>query len=306
VLGVTIDVSALDPVLTATATGLPGGAAAHYSAPIVRVNGNVVVGQNDISALIAQLNPALAPLLTGLAPLLKVELNVPSEADVEGSATLDGQGTHASVDSVVAHLVVHLLPALGGEGVLLADLAIAPMHAEASAPAGGIDCGHENPIVVTKDVSTNTVHPGDSFDYTITVKNTDAACTLSAVKVTDVITGPAGSSVTDTDPKADTIDGLTVTWNNIGDIGPGESKVLHLTLKTSADAAAGGVYHDEATANGTCDGVPFEGTGTLDGPTITSGPLARTGGNDGIAVVGGILIALSLGVRGLRRRAVAT
>lgn len=293
VFGVNVDVSAVDPVLTATATGLPGGASATYKAPIVTVNGKQVIGQSDISAVIASLNPVLAPLFSGLTQLLKVELIVPTEAQVVAGATLSADGTTASVDSVIARVRLTLTPA----NLVLADVALGPMHAEAHAPAGGIDCGTPNPVRVAKDAPA-TVRAGETFTQTITVSNVDPSCTLSNVKVTDNLTGPDGSTVVGTDPKADSTTWPTVVWNNIGNIPPGGSRTLSVQIKVPLGVSSG-KYTDRAVAEGECSGGRFTGEGILARPDVVIGLLPRTGGDAALPVIGGGL--LLLGALGLRR-----
>jgi hypothetical protein len=158
----------------------------------------------------------------------------------------------------------------------------------------------------------DTVQAGDSFTQTITVTNTEPVCTLTAVKVTDLITGPAGSTVTSTDPAADSVagspesGGIAVTWNNIGDIGPGASKVLKVIVKTDLNAPNGSKFHDDATASGTCNGTPRVGSASLDKPVVTNQQvladvLPRTGGDDtALLVAAAALIALAFGIRRLR------
>jgi large repetitive protein len=298
--GVNIDVGAVDPVLTARATGLAGGATASYTAPIVTINGNQVIGQTDISALIAQLNPVLAPLLTGLAPVMTVTISVPSEADVVAGANLAADGTSASVDSYILRVTV-AVPALQ---LTVADVALGPMHADAAAPAGGIDCGTaENPITVTKNASKTTVQPGETFHYTITVGNTSPTCTLTNVKVTDELTGPAGSEITGTTPPADSAVWPTVTWNNIGNIPPGGSVELSIAIKVPVSAQADQTYSDTATATGTCDGTQYTKPFTLkDIPKVVLGLLPRTGGESSLLLIGAVaMLGAALGLRRLRR-----
>ena len=299
-LGVNIDVGAVDPVLTARATGLSGGATASYTAPIVKINGNQVIGQSDISGLIAQLNPVLAPLLTGLAPLVTVTIDVPSEATVVAGATLAADGTAASVDSYILRITV-AVPALQ---LTVADVALGPMHADAAAPAGGIDCGTAaNPITVTKVANKTTVAPGEEFHYTITVGNSSPTCTLMNVKVTDELTGPAGSVITGTVPPADSAVWPTVTWNNIGNIAPGDTVDLIITIKVPVTAQADQTYSDTATADGTCDGTPYTKPYTLkDIPKVALGLLPRTGGESSLLLLGALaMLGAAIGLRRLRR-----
>jgi LPXTG-motif cell wall-anchored protein len=97
-----------------------------------------------------------------------------------------------------------------------------------------------------------------------------------------------------------------VTWNNVGDIGPGQSKVLTVVVKTDPGTLDGAKFHDDATASGTCDGSPRDGAASLDRPVVTneivrSDTLPRTGGNDAVLLLAGaVLIGLALGVRRLR------
>lgn len=294
--GVNVDVSAVDPVLTATATGNPGGATVSYKAPIVTVNGNQVIGQSDISGVIASLNPVLAPVFSGLTQLLKVELIVPTEAQVVAGATLSADGTTASVDSVIARVRLTLTPV----NLVLADVALGPMHAEAHAPTGGIDCGTPNPVRVVKDAPA-TVTAGQTFTQTITVSNVDPACTLSNVKVTDNLTGPDGSTVVGTDPKADSTTWPTVVWNNIGDIPPGGSRTLSVQIKVPLGVSSGR-YTDRAVAEGDCNGSHFTGEGLLARPEVVVGLLPRTGRDAGLPIAAGALLVLgALGLRRLRR-----
>jgi LPXTG-motif cell wall-anchored protein len=304
--GATVEIAGA-PTLTATASGLPGGAHVTYGSPIVTINGNTVLDASTLGGAFTQLLDGLKPLLGGAAPLITIEASAGDLTNVVEAA----DGTAASADAVLVHLKVNLLPAAGGDGVTLFDLDLGPMHAEAFAPAGGISCGGPQPLQVVKDAPA-TVKAGDSFTQTITVTNTEPVCTLAAVKVTDLITGPAGSSVTSTDPTADAISGspeaggISVTWNDIGDIGPGQSKVLTVVVKTDPDTPNGAKFHDDATASGTCDGSPRDGAASLDRPVVTNDlvradTLPRTGGNDTMLLLAGaVLIGLALGVRRLR------
>src|SRR4051794_2320777 len=304
--GATVEIAG-DPTLTATASGLPGGAHVAYTSPIVTVNGNTVIDASTLGGAFTQLLDGLKPILGGAAPLITIEASAGDLTNVVEAA----DGTAASADATLVHLKVNLLPAAGGNGVTLFDLAIGPEHTEAFAPAGGIQCGGPKPLQVVKD-APDTVQAGDSFTQTITVTNTEPVCTLTAVKVTDLITGPAGSSVTSTDPTADSISGsaesggISLTWNNVGDLAPGGSKVLTVVVKTDTGAPAGAKFHDDATASGTCDGGPRSGTASLDKPEVVKEAvrgesLPRTGGEDAVLLIAtAVLLGLALGMRRLR------
>jgi hypothetical protein len=304
--GATVEIAG-DPTLTATASGLPGGAHVTYTSPIVTINGNTVLDASTLGGAFAQLLDGLKPLLGGVAPLITLEASAGNLSNVVEAA----DGTAASADATLVHLKVNLLPAAGGAGITLLDLDIGPVHTQAFAPAGGIQCGQPQPLQVVKD-APDTVQAGDSFTQTITVTNTEPVCTLTAVKVTDLITGPAGSTVTSTDPAADSVagspesGGIAVTWNNIGDIGPGASKVLKVIVKTDLNAPNGSKFHDDATASGTCNGTPRDGSASLDKPVVTNQQvrvdvLPRTGGDDtALLVAAAALIGLAFGIRRLR------
>jgi hypothetical protein len=282
-----------DYTATAEASGLAGGAKTNLDDPVVRVTiaGTGVIdltaGQTATSAgnpTLTGLLGALAPLLNGIAPVLQLSVPVP----VRTAAT---DGTSASISGEL--LTVRVLGALG---VPLATIHLAPFNAAAAAPAGGIHCGNDNPIVVTKDGPVN-VKPGESFTTAITVTNT-GTCDLLNTKVVDQLTGPDGSKVTATDPQADSSTWPTVVWNNIGTVPAGGSRTLNVTIQVPIDIATGH-YKDVATASGTCNGAPFQGTGTLDRPDVTQGLLPRTGGESTLPLFGGA--ALLLGALGLRR-----
>lgn len=296
------------PTLTAVAGGTPGSASVTYSDPVVRINGtelvdelNITIGPEGTADLPSQLDPleqALQPVLENLSPLFE-QLGVTAlrieKVGVTSQSVAD-DGTSASAEAVL--LQVELL---GAEQVTLVSVDIAPMSAEANAPAGGVNCADR--VIDVDKGGPDSVQPGDSFDYTIDVTNNNE-CTLENVTVTDVITGPAGSAVTATDPDADSVDGLTVTWNDQGPIEPGQTKSYTVTVQVPDDATSGESFSDEATADGTCDGDDITGSDTLQGPSIGAGgvlgqgaQMPRTGGGAAVAALG-----LLLGGMALRRR----
>ena len=93
-------------------------------------------------------------------------------------------------------------------------------------------------------------------------------CTLTNVKVVDTIDGPAGSKVIDTDPDADKVDGLTVTWNDIGPLAPNQIKVLVVTVQVPDDAEVGDKYTSEAKATATGGGKTYSKGVKVEGPTV--------------------------------------
>ncbi|MEO7556829.1 MAG: hypothetical protein ABIV94_09555, partial [Acidimicrobiales bacterium] len=182
--------------LTATATGLPNGAGFVYTQPnLVNLNDNSVITVSQINTLI---NGALGPVFGLLEPLVDVQFNfTPSQSGL-GSA----DGTSVSKDITVATLTVTLVEALGGLNLLTLDLV--PLHADAQAPLGGINCV-DNPVKIDKTATKTEVKPGESFDYNITFTNTATDCTLTNTSLTDVITGPSGSTITGTNPTATSV-----------------------------------------------------------------------------------------------------
>ena len=82
-----------------------------------------------------------------------------------------------------------------------------------------------------------------------------APCTVTDVKVTDVITGPAGFEIIGTEPRG-TIDGGKVTFN-LGDLAVNQTKNITITIKVPGDAPRTARRSTTSvTASGTCDGKP--------------------------------------------------
>ena len=193
-----------------------------------------------------------------------------------------------------------------GEGTELVDLTLG--HAE----VGPLSCADtSNPGQVVKDGPVE-VTAGDSFDYTITVRNIGTRCDLTTVKVTDTITGPAGSTVTATNPTADSntgsispTGGATLVWNDVGPIPPGGSKVLTVTIKTPSNAADDSEFVDSVRADFLCGSTPFTSTDQISRPRVQA-PIARTGVEMSAGLLaGGALVFAALAVGLLRRRATA-
>lgn len=179
------------------------------------------------------------------------------------------------------------------EGSPLADAVgeqdVTVSHGEASADCDGV-VGPAEVIELAKESSDETVAPGQTFTYTITVENTDPTCTLENVEVVDAISGPAGSEITSTDPPDDDIDDLTVTWSDVGPLEPGEQTTLTVDVSVPSDAADGEVYRENVSVTGECDG-PVEAELPFEGPRVAAPgaePLPETGG--GMLPLGGLLL----------------
>ncbi len=243
------------PTVQATATGTAATSTVTYNQPVVQIiqGGTVTDVLNATDANVdIQLPPGPTPLMIArlqLGTLLNV---VKTDTQASGDATL---------------LSLTLLDITGT--VTLAKADIAPMSVKATVPAGGVTCGAGPLSNLQVDASTPTVLPNGQFEYAVTIPNI-GACTVDKVKVILTVTGPAGSSITDTSPTASSVNGLVATWNDIGSIAPGALKVVKATVKVPSDAPPGATYTGIATASGTCDGSGTEAT-------ATSGPIPTVG-----------------------------
>ena len=139
-------------------------------------------------------------------------------------------------------------------------------------PVGGIDCpGDDNPLREThKDLTATQVTPGQPFDYTVTVPNR-GTCPIDPVKVEDTVTAPAGTTITASD--GGKVDGLKVTWDNIGPLEGNQTKSLKITITVPADTPDGTRLKNDVVVTGTvkCPGTPDKPvttTATIDGPVV--------------------------------------
>jgi uncharacterized repeat protein (TIGR01451 family) len=295
------------PMVEATATGKPGGAKVDYTEPVLQV----VDAEGEI---LGELNAAEANFELDLSPLAILRLG-------HLSSKVKSDGTEASGRAVLFEVIVLDSP---DQIEPLARLSIAGGDVSAKVPFGGVncaggtgggpvdpgdgdnDCGTANPLSdLDVDSSAPAVTAGSTFTYTITVSNT-GDCPLTDVKVVETIDGPPGSEVTGTDPEADDVDGLTVTWNDVGPLEPGQSKDLVVTVSVPSDAGAGDGYSTDVTATAVGGGDEFQGTAHLDGPTVEGETavggvsLPRTGG--GISTLAGLGMSLIATGELLRRR----
>lgn len=272
------------PTLTATATGAPGGATVDFTAPVVNITSPEASSIPEVELInlvpLDQLGGLIDQITDGLEEAVQATVGDAGIADVNiilGEETLEttvaADGTGAAGSAAAAVIEVTVLEALGADPLVDTTIAVAPMEVSVAVPAGGIDCGQpDNPLDLHKDVSQADVAPGATFDYTVSVFNR-GPCTLTDVVVTDVITGPAGTTVAATPAPASNVDN-TLTWN-VGEIEPGGTVTFDLTIDVPSDAPVGTTYRDVLSATGSCGDEPVERTVTLDQPTITdefSGP----------------------------------
>ncbi|MEY2399421.1 MAG: hypothetical protein QOJ00_2595 [Actinomycetota bacterium] len=240
------------PRLTAIATGKKATSDVTYTEPVLQIiQGGTVT--NVLDASDANLTVELPGVLLRLK-LGTLDNKVTSDTEASGTAKL---------------LELSVLDITGT--FTLATAEIAPMTVSAKVPAGGVTCGSNDPLAnVQVDASTPIVLPGGSFEYAVTVPNT-GDCTVNNVKVVLTVTGPSGTTITSiTQPPPGTISGLTATWPDIGNIAPGELKVVKATVKVPSGATSGATFKGTATASGTCDGAPVS-------HTADSGPVPQVG-----------------------------
>ncbi|HUR49354.1 MAG TPA: hypothetical protein VMY88_07515 [Acidimicrobiales bacterium] len=249
------------PVVTAIATGQPGGASVTYSEPILQiVQGGTVVGELNA----ADINQ------TVVVPngILELKLGTLESTTAPDGTSASGTANLLSVTVLGAPLPVEVI----------APLSIAAGTVSANVPVGGVDCGGggnnnggggDNPLrEVHKDASAGDVRSGGTFNYTVAVPNR-GTCTLTGVKVTDTITGPAGSTISTTAP-AGTVEGLKVTWPDIGPIAPNETKTLVITVAVPTGLPNGTQYRNDVVVSATCDGKVYEQPAGIAGPAVFS------------------------------------
>ena len=217
-----------------------------------------------------------------------LEINIPGLAEivigedpraVGGDAASHATETGTAVRGAVDVVRVRLLS--GSEGHL-ADVRLGHMEVGLTVPAGGIECSG---IGMALRADPAKVKPGDSFDWVLTVSNPND-CKLTHVKVVDSVTATDGvkGEAVGSDPKADSLSASEITFNDIGPLGPGQSKDVRIRMKVS-DRSADGRFTDHAVATGLCgpaaaegdaataseaegDGVPMAGDITLQAPEV--------------------------------------
>ncbi|HET7416874.1 MAG TPA: LPXTG cell wall anchor domain-containing protein [Solirubrobacterales bacterium] len=305
--------------LRTVATGIPGQAYVTYgpanaspSTPVVRITGAGLNTELTLQQLLGQ--QGLVIDVPGIATIAVGEDPRAIGGNATSTPTSGGDGTtvSAAVDVVRVQLL-DTSPLPNPLGVL--DLRIGHMESRAQVPAGGVKCS----IPVTKTADKTTVHPGETFTYNITVTNPFADCDLTNVKVVDTITTSSGVkyTITGTTPSG-TVSGNTVTFGDIGPIGPHASKSATISVNIPT-SSKGGTFTNNATATGSCATgsaqggakitVPISGSVTVTVPTV-SGQLPATGveqlprtGSNGTAMAftGLALLASAFGIRRVRR-----
>ena len=312
-------------VLRAWAPGT-GPAVVHYgpgtvspATPVVRI----LQGTTVVEELLTQEIPLLgqAGLVVPL-PALGIEVAIGEDpraigGDAESKPTAAANGTEASGAVDVVRLRVLDNPTLVALGLSVADVRIGHMEVKAKVPAGGIKCS----LPVNKVSDKQTVNAGDNFTYSITVTNPFADCELTQVRVVDNITVTQGVryNITGTNPAATSQTANQVVWNDIGPIGPKQSKTVTISIAIPANSAAG-QFTNNAVATGNCATgsaqggakitVPITGETTVVVPSVSGGRelpatavdvLPRTGSSGpAMALTGLALLGAALGLRRFR------
>lgn len=297
-------------VLRSVATGLPGQAYVTYgpgtvtpSTPVLSIiQGGLVNNLLSLQDLLG--NQGLPIEIPGVASLVIGEDPRAIGGDANSSPTQGGDGTVAS--AAVDAVRIQLLPAAALAGIDGLDVRIGHMESRAQVPAGGVKCN----IPVSKTADKQTVNAGETFTYNITVTNPFADCDLTNVRVVDKISvGPGVKySVTGTNPAASSTSNTEIVFNDIGPIGPKQSKSVTITVAVAANSAAG-QFTDNATATGVCATgsaqggaritVPISGETTVTVPSVTGGGELPSTGIDQLPRTGADGPALALAGLGL-------
>lgn len=307
-------------VLRATATGLPGSARIHYGpgtvspqTPILRV----IDAEGAVRDILTfqQIFTDEGVSIGEVVVIGEDPRAIGGDSTTAPAINADGTSAAAAVDV----LRIQVPPAAPEAHAV--DLRVGHMEVSATVPAGGIICPTDLPV--SKTSNPEVVQPGDEFTYTITVPAipNPHECTLVDVRVVDlieVIDGDIDFTIVSSNPAADTTTADTLTFNDIGPIGPGEQRTIDIVVRIEEGSTAGRLQNTvNVTANcpvqpadgGTDVVVPLTGEVVVQVPEVTTDvevlpsgptePLARTGSRD--AVLGALGGALLLGAIALRR-----
>jgi uncharacterized repeat protein (TIGR01451 family)/LPXTG-motif cell wall-anchored protein len=302
-------------VLRSVATGLPGQSYVHYGPGAVSPETPVLrIIQDTVPTTVLSLQDLLGsqglPIeVPGIASIVIGEDPRAIGGDANSSPTQGGDGTVAS--GAVDAVRVQLLEAADLLGVSVLDIRVGHMEAHAQVPPGGIRCN----VPVTKTADKQTVNAGDTFTYNITVTNPFADCDLTNVRVVDNITTTSGVrySITGTNPQASSTSANQVIWDDIGPIGPKQSKTVSITVAVAANSAAG-QFTNNAQATGNCATgsaqggaritVPITGETTVVVPSVGGGRELPATGVDVLPRTGSSGPAMALAGLGLLGAAV--
>lgn len=225
------------------------GTTAAAAADLIRIKvpGTVPTGTTtpvaEDSPLAPVLNPVLTPVVEGLEPVL-----------------------------------TGLQQALADAGLDVADVRYGHLEALATVPAGGVVCTAtpgaptDGPFSeARKDVSSQGVAPGATFEYVVRFPNRGDQAVTDVV-VTDTFTGgPPPLELVSSDPAATSQDGNVLTYE-VGTVEPGEYVDITLVFRVPADAPVGTVYRNDATISGTYRGEQISEDVAVSGPTVIATP----------------------------------
>jgi uncharacterized repeat protein (TIGR01451 family) len=255
------------PVVTATATGQPGGATVTYSEPVLQI-----VQDGEVAF---ELNAADGNTTFDALPLLRLKLGT-LENVVQAADGTKAAGTATLLEVELLSIVPLLDPG--------ARITIAGGRVEANVPVGGIDCpGDDNPLREThKDLTATQVTPGTPFDYTVVVPNR-GDCPIDPVKVVDTVTAPDGTTIVASD--GGRVEGKTVTWDNIGPLAANDTKSLKITITVPAGTPNGTRLRNDVNVTGTvkCPGAPAREVTTT---AFVDGPVVQAPGFNGCGIAG--------------------
>lgn len=240
-----------------------------------------------------------------------IRVRIPSEEPID-STPFAPDSPFAGLNGVLTPIIEGATPVFEGiegalEGIVgeagaVVDLRVLHFESLAVVPVGGIDCTEDPFADARKDASTDTVVPGQEFDYVITFTNMCSG-PLTDTRIVDTFssgleylrgTGTAGEREFDVPDEAD---GNVITID-VGEVPSGDVVRVVLTFRVPANAADGTVFRNDADLSGVCNGQQAAKRVTAVGPTV-DGParvLARTGAAAllpalGLVAVGGALVA---------------
>ncbi len=318
--GITIDIAG--PIgFRTTATGKAGdprNGVTYTGTPVLTVR------LNAISLLSLSLQDLLGAggVNLPIPPLLTLRLGAPPVGlNGTGAPAVAADGTSASGSADTLRIQLLTLP-----GISALDVGLGHFEGAVSVPAGGVRCN----LPVSKVANPDPVAVGQDVVFTISIPsdpglfNALFACDLVNIRAVDTVEVASGT-VTFTILGADkggvvAADGRSVTWENLGSYALGDPPIqLNMTVRINS-ASGNAVIRDivdVSAALGNCrgraagddlvlgsgqiEGNAITGRFVLNGPTISGGNLAPTGGDATPLVIGGFLALGGLGLIRLRR-----
>ncbi len=163
----------------------------------------------------------------------------------------------------------------------LADVRVGHMEAAVAVPAGGVQCPG---LTVDETVDPPTVTTGEEFTYEIDITNPND-CIVNNLKLVATTTLPQGVTIelVSTTPSGSQSTS-TVTFDNLGTLGPDETKTIKIKSKVPLGSAEG-LIKALAVAEGICP-VEVVPPGDTDGPqnqgTPDTGPNIPVRGEDSV------------------------